>query len=549
MLSGEGSKVASLEAKERLPATAGGSLLLYTQVPLLGSIVIVAIITATSGSSEGLWTVLLIGGAVAVISVLGTVVPRRQPRAWWLLMIAFADVVLITALRTALVREQPNLAILALIPVLWLAYSFGFYSMLCAILSSYFVALFPFILSGWPSDSAEWGSATITPAIVSVIAVAVWTIARQQRKQRSDLLDANEELRLSVASGLLGAEELRVSRSDGLDAASAALAVVNTVDAGIVFYDADGRIRLTNDTAAKLAALAGGAPLADEILAQASRGELVTRRMYRVGTGESKRSVVATSNFVRRESGESLGTVVATHDVTPLAEAIQARDDFMISVSHELRTPLTSIIGYLEIIEDGLDIEASGLATEFGIVSRNSTRLLGLITDLLSDAEQHTPYERRSFDVSDLAQRAVDAIGPAAAAAGVNVRCDNLAKAQAEVNADQIAGVFDKILSNAVKFNQRGGEVSVTVRVTDDDILFRIKDTGSGMTETERAQMFDRFYRSPQARTRAIAGAGLGLSTAKAVVDAHNGTITASSVPGEGTTVRLTLPRRSKTTG
>jgi signal transduction histidine kinase len=539
--------MASLEANERLPATAGDSLLVYAQVPLLGCMVIVAVIAATSGSSEGMRGVLLIGGALAVISVLGAVVPRRRPRAWWFLTIAFADVILITALRTALIGEQPGLAILALIPVLWLAYSFGFYSMLSAILSGYFVALFPFLLNGWPSNSAEWGSATITPAIVSVIALAVWTISRQQRKQRVDLLDANEELRVSVAAGLHGAEELRLSRSEGLDAASAALAVVNTVDAGIIFYDVDGRIRLTNDTATQLATLAGGAPLAEEILAQASRGELVTRRLYWVGTGESRRSVVATSSFVRRESGEALGTVVGTHDVTPLAEAIQARDDFMTSVSHELRTPLTSIIGYLEIIEDSLDIEASGIATEFGIVSRNSTRLLHLVTDLLSEAEQHTPHERRSFDVSNLAQRSVDAIRPVAASAGVSLHCENLAVAQAEVNADQIAGVFDKILSNAVKFNQRGGEVSVTVVVTDDELLFRIGDTGSGMTTTERGQMFDRFYRSPQSRIRAIPGVGLGLSTAKAFVDAHNGTITASSVPGEGTTVQLTLPRRSAT--
>jgi len=430
------------------------------------------------------------------------------------------------------------------------------------------------------ADSAEALRVSVAEGVDSAEALRLSVAegvdsAEALRVSVAEGVDNAEALRVSVALGLVGAEKLRVSTAlnvdsaealrvsvaQGLDAASTALAVVDTVDAGITFYDSRGIVMLTNDTARALAVSAGGpasnpaqgshvfeddrtTPIAaiDQIFGRAARGELVTRKTYWVGSGGDQRAIMGTSQYVRRASGELIGTVVATHDVTPLVEAIRSRDEFLTTVSHELRTPLTSVIGYLELIEDTLDIAAAGIQHEFGIVQRNSQRLLGLINDLLTTAEGQASLERRPFDLSELAGNAVNTIRALATDAEISILTPRLAPVIAEVDAHRIGDVFDKLLSNAVKFNRPGGEVLVTVDSTESHAVIRIADTGVGISANDQDHIFERFFRSSAARSGVVAGTGLGLSTAKIIVDAHHGTIAASSVFGEGTTVVVRLP-------
>jgi signal transduction histidine kinase len=367
-------------------------------------------------------------------------------------------------------------------------------------------------------------------------------------------VEGAEALRVSVAQGVQGAEALRVSIANGIDAASTTLAVVDTVDAAITLYAPDGHILLTNDTARTLAVLAQSGdldplefaddrvtpiPRFDQVLARAARGQLVTRRAYWVGTGDAQRAIMSTSQYVRRASGELIGTVVASHDVTPLA---RTRDEFLETVSHELRTPLTSMIGYLEIIEEALDLEETGISLEFEVIQRNTDRLLKLINDLLLTAQGEPPSDRHAFDLTVLATNSLNTIRPGAAAAGVRLTLTAAGTVLAEVDADRINDVFDKVLSNALKFNRPGGRIDLSVASDDTHAIVHISDTGVGMADDDRQRMFERFYRADSARAGVIAGAGLGLTTAKIIVDAHHGTITATSTLGEGTIVEIRLP-------
>jgi signal transduction histidine kinase len=234
--------------------------------------------------------------------------------------------------------------------------------------------------------------------------------------------------------------------------------------------------------------------------------------------------------------------VVATHDVTPLAAAIRSRDEFLTTVSHELRTPLTNVIGYLELIEDRIDIAHLGIASEFGIVQRNTHRLLRLINDLLTTAEGQASLERRPFDIAELVANALNTIRPAATERQIRVVTPLMLPVVAEIDADRIADVLDKLLSNALKFNRDGGEIAVTVESRGDEAVVRISDTGIGIAPADLRRIFERFFRSSTAREGEVAGSGLGLSTAKVIVDSHLGTMTAESVIGEGTTIELRLP-------
>jgi signal transduction histidine kinase len=367
-------------------------------------------------------------------------------------------------------------------------------------------------------------------------------------------IEGAEALRVSIAEGVEGAEALRVSIARGIDAASTTLAVVDTVDAAITLYAPEGHILLTNDTARALAVLARSGdldplefaddrvtpiPRFDQVLARAARGQLVTRRAYWVGTGDAQRAIMSTSQFVRRASGELIGTVVASHDVTPLA---RTRDEFLETVSHELRTPLTSMIGYLEIIEDALDLEHTGISQEFEVIQRNTDRLLRLINDLLLTAQGEPPSDPRPCDLTALAGTSLNTIRMNAASAGVRLTFTAVDAVTAEVDADRINDVFDKVLSNALKFNRPGGGIEVSVLSADQHAIVRITDTGVGMTAPDRQRMFERFYRAPSARLDMIAGAGLGLTTAKIIVEAHHGSIEAVSTVGVGTTVEIRLP-------
>jgi len=363
-----------------------------------------------------------------------------------------------------------------------------------------------------------------------------------------------EALRVSVANAIEGAEALRVSIAQGIDAASTTLAVVDTVDAAITLYAPDGHILLTNDTARALATLARTGELAphefgddrvtliprfDQVLARAARGQLVTRRAYWVGTGDAQRAIMSTSQYVKRASGELIGTVVASHDVTPLA---RTRDEFLETVSHELRTPLTSMVGYLEIIEDSLDLKEAGIAQEFDVVQRNTDRLLKLINDLLITAHGDAPADKRPFDIVALASKSLQALQPHATRLDIELIVDDSQPVIAEIDANQISDVLDKVLSNALKFNRPGGTIELSFDSDDEFAIIRIADTGIGISDDDQKRMFERFYRAPSIRADLIAGVGLGLSAAKLIIDAHHGSITAASAPGVGTTIEISLP-------
>jgi signal transduction histidine kinase len=381
-------------------------------------------------------------------------------------------------------------------------------------------------------------------------------------------LAGDEKLRVSVAAGLVGEEALRVSiergvqsaealRSSveqGIDAAITTLAVVDSVDAAITLYAPDGHILLTNDTARTLAVLARSGeldphefghdrvtliPRFDQVLARAARGQLVTRRAYWVGTGDAQRAIMSTSQYVKRASGELIGTVVASHDVTPLA---RTRDEFLETVSHELRTPLTSMIGYLELIEDSLDLDQAGIGVEFDTVKRNTDRLLLLINDLLLTAQGDPPAYREPADVVAVARASFDALTRPAERLGVQLVLADAEPVIAEIDAALIGEAIDKVLSNALKFNRPGGRIELSFRTDGKFAIVRIADTGVGISDDDQKRIFERFYRAPSTRAELTAGVGLGLSAAKLIVDAHHGSITAVSSPGAGTTIEISLP-------
>lgn len=233
--------------------------------------------------------------------------------------------------------------------------------------------------------------------------------------------------------------------------------------------------------------------------------------------------------------------------VERLREVDQLKDTFVSSVSHELRTPITSIMGYLEILEDGGfgELTADQRAA-LGRIDTNSRRLLLLIDDLLVLSRvQDRGLENHhvELDLRAVVEAAHEVVAPVAARAGVEFSYDVPDHEVPYVgDVDQLERVLVNLMGNAVKFSPDGGRVRTRLVPSQRVVNLTVSDTGMGIPADEQGRLFTRFFRSSTARGRAIQGSGLGLSIAQAIVERHGGTITVESDPGAGTEFTVRLP-------
>lgn len=221
-----------------------------------------------------------------------------------------------------------------------------------------------------------------------------------------------------------------------------------------------------------------------------------------------------------------------------LEDAEEQRRRLLADVSHELRTPLSVVQGNLEALVDGVhppdQAHLEAILDETKILSR-------LVEDLrtLSLAESGTlTLHREPIDVDALVRETADSFGSQAEPAGVAIDVD-VPSGLPQVDADPVRAreVLTNLIANALRYTPRGGRVSVQARRAGDAVAVDVRDTGAGIAPELVGRIFDRFYKSAESR-----GAGLGLAIAKQLVEAHGGEISATSVLGEGTDIRFTLP-------
>jgi signal transduction histidine kinase len=233
-----------------------------------------------------------------------------------------------------------------------------------------------------------------------------------------------------------------------------------------------------------------------------------------------------------------------------LRELDRMKDEFIALVSHELRTPLTSIIGYLELLDDPDLTEEQRAFTV--IIHRNATRLLRLVGDLLFLAGLQAgklKIEPGEADLAELAGHALDAARPAAERKHIALIFSGGPVPMVPCDAGRIAQLLDNLLSNAVKFTPERGHVTVSLGTEGHSALLSIADDGMGISTDDQERVFERFFRTGLATSRAVQGTGLGLAICQAIVDSHNGTISIESQPSRGTTFRVRLPLRSAQDG
>jgi len=231
-----------------------------------------------------------------------------------------------------------------------------------------------------------------------------------------------------------------------------------------------------------------------------------------------------------------------------MAEALESterrRVELIGDVAHELRTPVATLQGYLEGLADGVVTPSEEL---WRLLQDQTGRMHRLIEDLqeLSRVESGMiPLQRGTLAPLDLVNATISSLAPHFEAKGIILQVSmptSLPNVWAD--RDRSVQILTNLLTNALRYTPNGGNVTVTAAAADRAVRFQVRDTGIGIPSENLARLFDRFYRADPSRSRALGGSGVGLTIARALVEAQSGKIWAESAgPNQGSTFSFTLP-------
>lgn len=225
-----------------------------------------------------------------------------------------------------------------------------------------------------------------------------------------------------------------------------------------------------------------------------------------------------------------------------LEQASRLRRQMTADIAHDLRTPLSVILGYTEALSDGKLQATPEMAATLHQEAQHLNRLIDDLRTLsLADAGE-LPLHCTPLSPTTLLERTASAYRMQAENQNVAIQIDTEPGVhQIRVDSQRMAQVLGNLVSNALRHTPGGGTVTLSAQNAGNGVVLRVQDTGEGIAPEDLPHIFARFYRADRARTN-NGESGLGLSIAKSIVEAHGGSIRASSDPGEGTTFTIELP-------
>lgn len=219
----------------------------------------------------------------------------------------------------------------------------------------------------------------------------------------------------------------------------------------------------------------------------------------------------------------------------------KAKSEFLSIASHELRTPLTSIKGSLSLLKSGVVGSFNEAAQNLMNIALNETdRLIRIINEFLDLAKieaKQFPLQKNWVRAQDLIEKTAQALNGFASQAEVKIITHVDTDIELNVDADRIQQVITNLASNAIKFSPKGGKVTLSAAIQDDQsICISVQDQGRGIAPEDQELIFEKFRQATSANNPLVKGTGLGLAIAKALVEEHQGRIGVQSKPGQGST-------------
>ena len=334
-------------------------------------------------------------------------------------------------------------------------------------------------------------------------------------------------------------------------------AILFSIADGIVMADREGRVQLVNRRAREMLAVADGADIEGKTVAEAFPDGALREAMlaaaekpgeYKevdLSTPQDRRFIRATASPVHTPGkAAELGTVFALRDVTLERELEQMKEDFLHYITHDLRNPLGSAVGFLDILLKG----TAGVlnADQHSIVSsvrRSTTRLMGLINNILDIAKMEAGRVRlqlKPTSLAGIAGRSIGILEQLAKAKHISVHLVAVEEFTVGADGDMIERVFTNLLGNAIKYTPDSGTITVSLRDDGTDIVCCVEDTGEGIPNEYLSRVFEKFE---QVQGNRRGGTGLGLTISRFFVESHHGRIWVESEVGRGSRFYFTVPK------
>ena len=323
--------------------------------------------------------------------------------------------------------------------------------------------------------------------------------------------------------------------------------ITNNMNEGLVLLNGQQNVLFINESAAKIFGFSAKEVIGRNILTL-DRAQEVQDLLQKVASNGNGEELYEKDGHFYQLSGSSVngsGSVILIYDVTEKMTAEKLRREFSANVSHELKTPLQSILGYAEIMKNGLvkDEDKQRFLERIHAEAGNMIELIQNIMELSRLDENKTLDEFEDVDLLKLAQSVTLRLKHKAQTKGVTLNVSGSSACVCGVQSI-LSEVLYNLVDNSIKYNKDNGKVDVKVQDGSEEVTVSVSDTGIGIGAADRERVFERFYRADKSHSKEIGGTGLGLSIVKHGVLFHKGRVELESEPGVGTTITFVLPKK-----
>lgn len=320
--------------------------------------------------------------------------------------------------------------------------------------------------------------------------------------------------------------------------------ILNNVSDGIVVITREGNIEVMNDNAKLVFDVKNDAISSNYTVLSANEkfisavSDAVNERINKVFEFTTAAHDVYLTSIRCLDGGM---TIIVLSDITAVKHGEEIRSEFFANASHELKTPLTAIKGFNEVI--GMKSKDDDIGTLSSKIDKEVNRVVSLIDDMLNLSKLETTKTPivEKVDLVAVAFDAEESISALARDKNVNIEISG--EGVVEMEKDHAYELVKNLMENAVRYNEDGGHVFVSVDEKTDKVTLKVKDDGIGIDEENQSRIFERFYRVNKSRSRETGGTGLGLSIVKHVAELYDAKLTLSSTLGAGTEITVSFKK------
>ena len=320
--------------------------------------------------------------------------------------------------------------------------------------------------------------------------------------------------------------------------------ILNNVSDGIVVITANGNIEVMNDNAKLVFDVKNDAISSNYTVLSANEkfisavSDAVNERINKVFEFTTAAHDVYLTSIRCLDGGM---TIIVLSDITAVKHGEEIRSEFFANASHELKTPLTAIKGFNDVI--GIKSKDNDIRTLSSKIDKEVNRVVSLIDDMLNLSKLETTKTPivEKVDLVAVAHDAEESISALARDKNVNIEISG--EGTVEIEKDHAYELVKNLMENAVRYNEDGGHVFVSVDEKAGKVTLKVKDDGIGIDEENQSRIFERFYRVNKSRSRETGGTGLGLSIVKHVAELYGAKLTLSSTLGAGTEITVSFKK------